>query len=137
MSRPIRAACPLSSLSPRNGQTGAAVFFSGGFRLNVQQVWDLATARCRFGKYLEVKVNGTTWSKGHSAGMRYPLWEVVAYASLGEQLLPGELIATGTIPGCSGMEVGKWLSPRDEIELTIAGVGTLHNIVGTPTKTNA
>ena len=33
--------------------------FSGGFRLNVQQMWDLATARCRFGKYLKVAVNGT------------------------------------------------------------------------------
>ncbi len=32
--------------------------FSGGFRLNVNQVWDLATARCRFGKYLKVAVNG-------------------------------------------------------------------------------
>lgn len=33
--------------------------FSGGFRLNVSQIWDLATARCRFGKYLKVAVNGT------------------------------------------------------------------------------
>ncbi|HSV80036.1 MAG TPA: DNA polymerase III subunit alpha, partial [Ramlibacter sp.] len=33
--------------------------FSGGFRLNIQQLWDLATARCRFGKYLKVAVNGT------------------------------------------------------------------------------
>jgi DNA polymerase III subunit alpha len=32
--------------------------FTGGFRLNVQQVWDLATARCRFGKFLRVAVNG-------------------------------------------------------------------------------
>jgi DNA polymerase III subunit alpha len=32
--------------------------FSGGFRLNVNQVWDLATARCRFGKFLRVAVNG-------------------------------------------------------------------------------
>ena len=32
--------------------------FSGGLRLNVQQVWDLATARCRFGRYLRVAVNG-------------------------------------------------------------------------------
>jgi len=32
--------------------------FSGGLRLNVQQVWDLATARCRFGKFLRVAVNG-------------------------------------------------------------------------------
>src|SRR6185369_12824632 len=33
--------------------------FSGGLRLNVLQVWDLATARCRFGKYLRVEVNGS------------------------------------------------------------------------------
>ena len=32
--------------------------FSGGLRLNVSQVWDLATARCRFGRYLRVAVNG-------------------------------------------------------------------------------
>ena len=32
--------------------------FSGGFRLNVTQVWDLASARCRFGKFLKVAVNG-------------------------------------------------------------------------------
>ena len=33
--------------------------FSGGVRLNVTQVWDLAGARCRFGKYLRVAVNGS------------------------------------------------------------------------------
>jgi DNA polymerase-3 subunit alpha len=32
--------------------------FSGGFRLSINQVWDLATARCRFGKFLRVAVNG-------------------------------------------------------------------------------
>ena len=32
--------------------------FSGGLRLKVQQLWDLPTARCRFGKYLRVAVNG-------------------------------------------------------------------------------
>ena len=33
--------------------------FSGGLQLTVTQVWDLATARCRFGKFLRVAVNGT------------------------------------------------------------------------------
>jgi DNA polymerase III subunit alpha len=32
--------------------------FSGGLRLTVQALWDLPTARCRFGKYLRVEVNG-------------------------------------------------------------------------------
>lgn len=33
--------------------------FSGGLRLSINQVWDLGQARCRFGKYLKVTVNGT------------------------------------------------------------------------------
>ncbi|MCG2655700.1 MAG: DNA polymerase III subunit alpha [Hydrogenophaga sp.] len=33
--------------------------FSGGLRLKIQQIWDLAAARCRFGKFLRVAVNGT------------------------------------------------------------------------------
>ena len=32
--------------------------FSGGLRLNVNQIWDLPAARARFGKYLAVAVNG-------------------------------------------------------------------------------
>ena len=32
--------------------------FSGGLQFNISQVWDLPTARCRFGKFLRVAVNG-------------------------------------------------------------------------------
>jgi DNA polymerase-3 subunit alpha len=32
--------------------------FSGGLRLNVTAVWDLASARARFGRYLALAVNG-------------------------------------------------------------------------------
>ena len=32
--------------------------FSGGYRLSIQQVWDLPSARCRFGKFLRVSVIG-------------------------------------------------------------------------------
>jgi DNA polymerase-3 subunit alpha len=34
--------------------------FTGGLRLNVNQVWDLAAARARFGRYLAVDLNGGT-----------------------------------------------------------------------------
>ena len=34
--------------------------FAGGLRLTINQVWDLAGARARFGKYLAVAVNGKT-----------------------------------------------------------------------------
>jgi DNA polymerase-3 subunit alpha len=39
--------------------------FSGGLQLTVQQIWDLAAARCRFGKFLRVKVDRTNAGKGH------------------------------------------------------------------------
>jgi DNA polymerase III subunit alpha len=32
--------------------------FNGGLRFNVNQVWDLASARARFGRYLQVALNG-------------------------------------------------------------------------------
>jgi DNA polymerase-3 subunit alpha len=32
--------------------------FSSGLRVKVQHIWDLAAARCRFGKFLRVAVNG-------------------------------------------------------------------------------
>ncbi len=80
----------------------------------------------------EVRVNGQVWGQGHTAGKRYSLGEMVAYASLGEQLYPGEALATGTIPGCSGMETGQWLSPGDSIELSIQRVGTLRNTLSAP-----
>jgi len=32
--------------------------FSGGLQLNITQIWDLPTARCRFGKFLRVAVGG-------------------------------------------------------------------------------
>ncbi|MBA2722211.1 MAG: DNA polymerase III subunit alpha [Methylibium sp.] len=33
--------------------------FSGGVRLNVQQLWSLAAARCKFARFLRVAVNGS------------------------------------------------------------------------------
>ena len=32
--------------------------FGGGMQLTIQQIWDLEQARCRFGKFLRVAVNG-------------------------------------------------------------------------------
>jgi len=57
--------------------------FSGGFRLSIQQVWDLAGARCRFGKYLKVAVNG------QSPDVQRLVGEFPARREQGEQ---GELV---------------------------------------------
>ncbi len=80
----------------------------------------------------EVWVNGERVCQGRATGPRFDLPEVVAYAALGEGLVPGEVMASGTLPGCSGLEAGRLLAPGDVVEARIEGVGVLTNRVGSP-----
>ena len=81
---------------------------------------------------VQVRVNGEVWGAGSTRGMRHPVAEVIAYASAGEWLAAGTVIGLGTIPGCSGVETGRWLSPGDVVELSAGPLGTLRNTVGDP-----
>ncbi|MGB3352974.1 MAG: fumarylacetoacetate hydrolase family protein [Mycobacterium sp.] len=78
-----------------------------------------------------VAINGTTISTVFSSGMQWSLGEVLAHASRSEMLYPGELFATGTLPGGSGMETGRWLRPGDRLTLAIDQIGEIsHPISG-------
>jgi 2-keto-4-pentenoate hydratase/2-oxohepta-3-ene-1,7-dioic acid hydratase in catechol pathway len=77
----------------------------------------------------EVRINGKCIVRTSSAGMHHGLGQAIAYASLDEQLYPGEFFATGTLPGGSGMENGHWLKRGDTIELWIDLIGTLSNTI--------
>ncbi|MFE6923020.1 fumarylacetoacetate hydrolase family protein [Nocardia sp. NPDC057663] len=78
-----------------------------------------------------VQINGVTVSTVSSAGMQWSLGEVLAHASRSEQLIPGELFGTGTLPGGSGMETGHWLETGDTLTLALDGIGHItHDIVG-------
>jgi 2-keto-4-pentenoate hydratase/2-oxohepta-3-ene-1,7-dioic acid hydratase in catechol pathway len=74
-----------------------------------------------------VSLNGKVVAECATAGARFSLGEVLAHASRGEQLYPGELFGSGTLPGGSGIETGRLLTHGDAITLTIDGVGTLAN----------
>jgi len=79
-----------------------------------------------------VTINGATVRTMSSAGLQWSLGEVLAHASRSEQLRPGELFGTGTLPGGSGMENGHWLRPGDTLTLTLDGVGEVqHTIMNT------
>jgi 2-keto-4-pentenoate hydratase/2-oxohepta-3-ene-1,7-dioic acid hydratase in catechol pathway len=78
-----------------------------------------------------VAINGRTVSTVSSSGMRWSLGEVLSHASRSEQLLPGELFGTGTLPGGSGMETGYWLEPGDTLTLQLDGIGEIqHTVTG-------
>jgi 2-keto-4-pentenoate hydratase/2-oxohepta-3-ene-1,7-dioic acid hydratase in catechol pathway len=74
-----------------------------------------------------VQLNGSRIATCSARDARWSLGEVLAHASRGEQLLPGELFGTGTLPGGSGIEHGQLLERGDTIVLAIDGVGTLTN----------
>jgi 2-keto-4-pentenoate hydratase/2-oxohepta-3-ene-1,7-dioic acid hydratase in catechol pathway len=75
-------------------------------------------------------INGELVSTSSSAGMRYSIGEVLAYLSRDEPLFPGELIASGTLPGGSGLEAGRLLQSGDELRLVIEAVGEItHRII--------
>ncbi len=80
----------------------------------------------------EVRVNGELWGTGRTRNMRHPVADVIAYASAGERLAAGTVIGLGTVPGCSGIEAGRWLSPGDVVELAAGPLGRLRNTVGEP-----
>jgi len=74
-----------------------------------------------------VRLNGELICEPSTAGARWPLGEVLAHASRSEQLYPGELFGSGTLPGGSGIETGHELKRGDVIEIGIEGIGTLSN----------
>jgi 2-keto-4-pentenoate hydratase/2-oxohepta-3-ene-1,7-dioic acid hydratase in catechol pathway len=59
----------------------------------------------------------------------FNIGQAISYASQGETLYPGELIGTGTIPTCCGIENGHFLKPGDHIRLEIERVGYVENTI--------
>lgn len=83
--------------------------------------WTRATGR--------VRVDGEVWSEGSTAGPQHDVGEMLAFASKGELLEPGDVISTGTMPGCCGLELDRWIQPGQTVTLEIDGIGTLRNSV--------
>lgn len=76
---------------------------------------------------VEVLINDTLIVKSTTANKKYSFQEAIAYASWEEQLYPGELFGSGTIPGCTGIENGTMLKKGDKITLNVEGIGSLSN----------
>lgn len=84
--------------------------------------WTAATGR--------VRVDGEIWCEGSTANPAHDVGAMLAHAAAGERLEPGDLISTGTMPGCCGLELDRWIRPGQTVELEIDGIGTLGNRIG-------
>jgi 2-keto-4-pentenoate hydratase/2-oxohepta-3-ene-1,7-dioic acid hydratase in catechol pathway len=83
---------------------------------------------------LTARVNGEVWSHGTTASRQFSFAEVLAWASYGEDVYPGEFLAVGTVGGGCGAELDRWIAPGNVVELEASGVGVLRNPIGDPDK---
>lgn len=114
----------------RHGVFGPAVkckTFANSLGPDVLSADELPDWRTASGR---VRVDGEVWCEGATANPAHDAAELVAHAAAGERLEPGNLFATGTMPGCCGLELDRWIRPGQTVELEIDGIGTLSNRIG-------
>jgi 2-keto-4-pentenoate hydratase/2-oxohepta-3-ene-1,7-dioic acid hydratase in catechol pathway len=78
---------------------------------------------------MTARINGEVWSEGNSSTIHYSFERMIAFASMGETLHPGDLIGSGTVGGGCGLELDRWVKRGDVIELEIEKIGILRNRV--------
>ena len=86
---------------------------------------------------LEAWVNGELWSRGATAEMHFDLGMAIAHASENSWVMPGDVIATGTVPtGCilelralETLPKRDWLRPGDVVELVAEPFGRLATVI--------
>lgn len=79
---------------------------------------------------VEGRINGETVQRDSCANMIFSVATIIAYLSTFTELLPGDVIATGT-PAGVGMsrKPPRWLRDGDVFEVEISGLGVLRNPV--------
>ena len=77
---------------------------------------------------LLLRVNGETRQEGTTDDMIFKIPDLIASASDGNTLEPGDVIATGTCSGV-GLYTGKYLNDGDVMEAEVEKVGVLRNRV--------
>jgi len=76
-----------------------------------------------------VKVNGETWSNGNFSKQYWGFPLMISHVSQEETVYPGDIFGSGTFFGGCGLDLDRWLSGGDTIELEVGNLGTLKNKV--------
>jgi 2-keto-4-pentenoate hydratase/2-oxohepta-3-ene-1,7-dioic acid hydratase in catechol pathway len=86
---------------------------------------------------MTASVTGKLYSKGSLADMYWRFGELLAYASRGTTLRPGDIIGSGTVgTGCvlelstlHGAEAYPWLQPGDTVRLEVTELGVIESAI--------
>jgi len=91
---------------------------------------------------LRARVNGHDLGNDTLANMAWSFEQLIAYASRGTWIRPGDVLGSGTcgagclleLRGRHGADRYRWLAEGDTVSLTVQGIGTLTNSVGARTQ---
>jgi 2-keto-4-pentenoate hydratase/2-oxohepta-3-ene-1,7-dioic acid hydratase in catechol pathway len=86
---------------------------------------------------MTASVNGVEYSRASLADIYWSFGEMLAYASRGARVVPGDVIGSGTCgTGCilelslvHGSDQYPWLQPGDVVDLSVERLGRLRNVV--------
>jgi 2-keto-4-pentenoate hydratase/2-oxohepta-3-ene-1,7-dioic acid hydratase in catechol pathway len=96
-------------------------FPAGPYIVPRDQVPDLGALR------LTLKVNGEIMQDDSLHDLMHGIERLIAYASNAVELLPGDLLLTGSPAGNAAHHGDRWLRPGDVIEAEITGLGRQRN----------
>jgi 2-keto-4-pentenoate hydratase/2-oxohepta-3-ene-1,7-dioic acid hydratase in catechol pathway len=90
-----------------------------------------------------VRVNGVVWMEGNAWNMHHTFGAMIERAAQDSRIVPGDVIATGTVGGGSISEAvrkgypARFLQPGDVVEMEVEGIGVLRNTLGPVSNPNA
>jgi 2-keto-4-pentenoate hydratase/2-oxohepta-3-ene-1,7-dioic acid hydratase in catechol pathway len=116
-------------LGPAKGKDFATSL--GPYLVTPDELPDVASGRPRAA--MVARVDGRERSRGQLADIHHPWGTLLAHASRGTRLVPGDVIGSGTVgTGCilelqltHGPEAEPWLAAGQVVELEVEGLGTL------------
>ena len=83
--------------------------------------------------WMAARIDGEEVSRGNLKDLYWTIPQMIARASEGVELAPGDLIGSGTVgSGCIlelGSEIVPWLEPGNEVELEVERLGRLRTMI--------
>ena len=87
---------------------------------------------------VQTKVNCVEKQNATTDDLIFSIPVLVKTLSEGTTLQPGDVIATGTPAGVGmGKDPPEWMKPGDRVEVSVTGLGTLHNRIADPSGSNS
>ncbi|MFT4100256.1 MAG: fumarylacetoacetate hydrolase family protein [Burkholderiaceae bacterium] len=128
-------------LGPGKGKDSATSI--GPYLVTPDELSDRVTDK-GFDLKMAARVNGRIYGEGNWNSIHWSFAQMISYASQGSFLVPGDIIASGTVgTGCIVEQAGTygndkypWLAEGDIVELEVERLGVLRNVIRWDAESN-